>query len=422
MQRHEAQTRHSGNAAEGGHSLQTEHQPSASEHTPQQVPPGTVEAKPTSALRYAAQVDVSDKGTQPAQIVVLTGRNKKVLEVGPATGYITEVLQQRGCRVTAIEKDPVAADIAARFCERMIVGDVEEIDFSDTFPGAPFDVVVFGEVLEHLVNPHRALSEATKVLRPGGYVVASVPNVAHASVRLALLNGAFPYTETGLLDYTHLRFLTRKTLTDLFKQAGYVIRIWRRISADPFSTELNLRERDYPANLVASLRQDREAMTYQFVVKAVPAAGGRAVKEWTPAERPRLRPAGEPLNTLRRLEQDLSRQSAELKQKAIAVAERESLLAEKASLLAERDSQLAERDSQLAEKIRHIADLNSRLSATEEQLRHSRHELQVVASSLGYRLLEAYRRPVRWLFPPDSRRGLPYRALRRPLRWLMNRR
>src|SRR3990172_3763433 len=126
----------------------------------------------TSAPRYRFQVDLSNRGTQPTQLILLVGRNKRVLEVGPATGYITRVLQERGCRVTAVEKDPSAAAAAASSCERVIGGGVE----------------------------------AAKVLRGGGYVVASVPNVAHGSVRLALLDGAFPYTERGLLDYTHLRF------------------------------------------------------------------------------------------------------------------------------------------------------------------------------------------------------------------------
>ena len=347
---------------------------------------------PTSASRYRVQVDVSDKGTQPAQIIMLTGPNKSVLEVGPATGYITEVLQQRGCRVTTIEKDTAAAEVAARFCERMIVGDVEEIDFAETFPDERFDVVVFGEVLEHLVNPHRALIETAKVLSPGGYVVASVPNVAHASVRLALLGGAFPYTEVGLLDHTHLRFLTRKTLTNLFKQAGYVIRVWRRITVDPFSTELNLREGDYPPHLAASLRHDREAMTYQFVVKAVPVASHHSAKEWIPLESPRVRPAGEPIKALWRLEEELIHESAELGRKAIA---------------------LAEKDAALAESGRRITDLEDRLSATERELRQAWHAFESVTSTLGYRSVDHLRAAVRWLFPPGSWRRRPYRAIRR---------
>jgi GT2 family glycosyltransferase/2-polyprenyl-3-methyl-5-hydroxy-6-metoxy-1,4-benzoquinol methylase len=375
----------------------------------------------TSALRYPAQVDVSDKRGQPAQIVMLTGPNKRVLEVGPATGYITEALQKRGCRVTAIEIDPEAAESAARFCERMIVGDVEQIEFPVAFQGELFDVAVFGEILEHLVDPHRALVEATKVLRPGGYVVASVPNVAHGSIRLALMCGAFPRTQTGLLDYTHIRFFTRKSLAQLFRQAGYVIRVWRRVTADPFATELGLREGDYPPHLVASLRQDTEAMTYQFVVKAVPIARHRAAKEWTPAARPRLRPAGEPFKGLWRLEEDLARTSAKLAENAAALAERDAHLAERDALLAQKDAALADKDAAIADKDSHIANIEATLHHANVQAAASLHQLEQITNSVGYRLLERVRRPIRWLTPEGTRRRGAFVAFSKGLNIIMTR-
>ena len=222
------------------------------------------------ATRYHCQVDLSNKNTSHAQLIRLTGRNKKVLEVGPATGYITEVLVQRGCGVTCIEKDPAAAELARRFCERMIVGNVEELDFEVALGEEQFDVVLFGDVLEHLVEPGAVLVKVARVLAPGGYVVASVPNIAHGSVRLALLRGEFRYSESGLLDRSHLRFFTRETLADLFRDAGYAIMQWRDIEGNPFGNELGLREQDYPPHLAQSIRSDQDALTYQFVVKARP--------------------------------------------------------------------------------------------------------------------------------------------------------
>lgn len=393
----------------------------------------------TSALRYPAQVDVSDKRGQPAQIVMLTGPNKRVLEVGPATGYITEALQKRGCRVIAIEIDPEAAVSAARFCERMIVGDVEQIEFAAAFQGDLFDVVVFGEILEHLVDPHRALIQAANVLRPGGYVVVSVPNVAHGSVRLALMSGAFPRTETGLLDHTHLRFFTRESLAQLMRQAGYVIRVWRRIIADPFSTELKLREADYPPHLVASLRQDTEAMTYQFVIKAVPAARHRATQNWAPAARPRLRPAGEPLKGLWRLEEDLARNRAELAEREATLAARDALLVEKDAALQQKDGLLAQKDGLLAqkeaaldqkeaafevaltEKDSHIANIEAALHHANVQAASSTHQLEQMRNSVGYRLLERIRRPIRWLAPEGTQRRLVFIAFSRGLNVIVTR-
>src|SRR5881396_3893714 len=165
-----------------------------------------------NALRYHAQIDLSQKNTSHAQLIRLTGRNKDVLEVGPATGYVTKLLQQRGCRVWCVEIDPDAAKIAAEFCQQMVVDNVETMDLKSTFPQQRFDVVTFGDVLEHLIDPLGVLVRVKEVLKPGGYVVASVPNIAHGSIRLSLLAGRFDYLEKGLLDRTHLRFFTMESL------------------------------------------------------------------------------------------------------------------------------------------------------------------------------------------------------------------
>src|SRR6266542_757629 len=178
------------------------------------------------ALRYRAHIDLSRKNSSHSQLILLSGLNKKVLEVGPATGYITEAIRQRGCRVTCIERDPAAAEVAAEFCERMIVGNVEEINFREAFGQDKFDVIMFGDVLEHLVEPKVVLEKVKELIAPEGRVLASVPNVAHGSVRLALLRGEFRYSDLGLLDKTHLRFFTRQTLDELFREAGYTIALW----------------------------------------------------------------------------------------------------------------------------------------------------------------------------------------------------
>jgi 2-polyprenyl-3-methyl-5-hydroxy-6-metoxy-1,4-benzoquinol methylase len=200
--------------------------------------------------------------------VLLTGQDKKVLEIGPATGYITRVLRDRGCRVTCIEVDPEAAQRAAPWSERIIVGDVEQLDFRGALPDERFDVILLGDVLEHLVDPGDLLVRCREFLKDRGYVVASIPNAAHGSVRLALLAGRFPYTDWGLLDRTHLRFFDREGVETLFTEAGYSIREWRRKTNDPFGTELELREEEFPPHLVEAVRSAPEALTYQFIVRA----------------------------------------------------------------------------------------------------------------------------------------------------------
>src|SRR5918992_1179237 len=106
--------------------------------------------------------------------------------------------------------------------------DIEELVLEEVFPDQRFDVVVYGDVLEHLVDPEAVLLRTARILAPGGYVVASIPNVAHGSVRLSLMAGQFRYTDTGLLDRTHLRFFDEAGVEELFEGAGYAIREWRR--------------------------------------------------------------------------------------------------------------------------------------------------------------------------------------------------
>jgi len=263
---------------------------SGPEHAPVQPGATSPEVDPTErgaefsssheghALRYQTRIDLKEKNTSQTQIILLAGRDKKVLEVGPATGDMTKVLRDRGCRVTGLEVDPVAAKVGEQYCERMIVGDIEQMDLAEFFGDERFDVVLFSDVLEHLVDPSKVLADVRSILAPGGRVCASIPNIAHGSVRLALLAGEFRYRDKGLLDGTHLRFFTREGIEDLFAGAGYEVSEWRHVDVDVFATELNLREQDYPRALMEALNSSPDVLTYQFIVEASPAPDPELVR------------------------------------------------------------------------------------------------------------------------------------------------
>jgi O-antigen biosynthesis protein len=329
--------------------------------------------KMENALRYHAEIDLSQKHTSHAQLIRLVGRNKNVLEVGPATGYVTKILKARGCRVSCIEYDPEAARVAAEFCERMVVANIETIDFLREFRKERFGVVTFGDVLEHLVDPLGVLIRVKDVLKPGGSVVASVPNVAHGSVRLSLLAGRFDYREAGLLDRTHLRFFTEESLGKLFRDAGYEVRTWRRVLADPFVTEIELREEDYPVYLREAARSDLQAQTYQFVVKAYPTNATSNGRFAPPSAK----------------EQSASL-LGDLQRWQLVLAEKEAAIEQMNVALAERDAALTRREDS-------VQELTGQLASVQE--------------SLGYRVLESYRARMRRLFPAGSLQGVPYRSL-----------
>src|SRR4051794_21526692 len=147
------------------------------------------------------------------------GYDQRVLDVGCPSGYLAEPLWQRRNTIVGIELDPDAAREAERWCERVVVGDVESMDLP--FEPASFDVILCGDVIEHLRDPREALARVRPFLRPGGRLVASTPNIANWAMRLSLLAGRWRYTDRGLLDRTHTHLFTRRTLVETVEAAGY---------------------------------------------------------------------------------------------------------------------------------------------------------------------------------------------------------
>ena len=121
-----------------------------------------------------------------------------------------------------------------------------------------FDAVLFADVLEHLRDPAAMLRRARPFVAEGGAVVASIPNIVHISVRLALLGGEFRYRELGLLDDTHVRFFTRESIVDLFESEGFVVSTWRRRHVELEAAEITRVSRS-PDELAAWRGADPEA-------------------------------------------------------------------------------------------------------------------------------------------------------------------
>lgn len=222
--------------------------------------------------RYDFDVIDLDSGSTHADVVLLTGEDKRVLELGPAGGYMTRAFTERGCTVVGIEIDAESARRAAIHCERMIVGDLDTLDLERELGDDRFDVIVAADVLEHLKDPLGALQRLRGFLTDDGAFVLSVPNVAHGSVRLALLSGRFDYQEIGLLDRTHLHFFTHDSLAEMLDDAELGIVALNRHDLNLDASEVPFDEGAVAPELRAALDADPDARTYQFVVKAVPMA------------------------------------------------------------------------------------------------------------------------------------------------------
>ena len=156
------------------------------------------------------------------KLVEAVGTGKRVLELGCSSGYLAQQLRDRGNAFVGVELDAEAAREAEQWCEQVIVGDVE----SSTLPleSASFDVLLCGDVVEHLRDPVAVLAKLRPLVKPGGTLVLSTPNIANWAMRLSLLAGRWRYTDRGFLDRTHVHLFTRATLVEAVQSAGFRVR------------------------------------------------------------------------------------------------------------------------------------------------------------------------------------------------------
>ncbi len=201
------------------------------------------------------------------KMVSIVGNDKKVLDVGCSTGYLSKILKERNCEVMGIEIDQDAAEMAMKYCSNVLVHDVEELSPNDSLP-KNFDVLLFGDILEHLKDPLSVLIKLRSRLKVNGYAVASIPNIAHIYARLKLLFGKWDYEMGGLLDKTHLRFFTIKSAIRLFLDAGY-----RVVSKDytPWIPLFRLNKFLWGKHLEYLItRLFPTLFAFQIIIKAVP--------------------------------------------------------------------------------------------------------------------------------------------------------
>ncbi len=210
-------------------------------------------------LKYEFNLDLDRPSNAHAIQFRMVPQGSRVLDIGCHTGILGEALRERkDCRVTGIDSDPEALVKARDRLAEVAHVDLEssgwERDAGLQHSGG-FDVILFGDVLEHTRNPIEILRPAKVLLKPGGRVIVSIPNVVNLRIRLKILMGKFEYEDSGILDRTHLRFFTKKSSQAMIRDAGY-----RIVESDVSGYSL-------PHRLI---RMFPELLAVQFIAAAVP--------------------------------------------------------------------------------------------------------------------------------------------------------
>ena len=202
-----------------------------------------------------------------------------MLDVGCGAGATGEAVKQRfpDATVVGIEINPEAAAMAKGRIDRVISANVEQLDFEAAgFSRGSIDLVFFPDVLEHLYDPWQLLVRLKPFLSAQAQVVASIPNVRNLWLLSHMIGGDWKYAEEGLLDVTHIRFFTKKTIVELFEQTGYTIRTIfsnadGRVPAmqAPPGGQVNI---DMPNVMLKNMSEQDliELRTLQFVIDAAP--------------------------------------------------------------------------------------------------------------------------------------------------------
>jgi len=220
--------------------------------------------------RYESLVSAARPNDAHGIALQLVGTGKRVLELGAANGHVTNELVARDNSVVAVEINAELHDELSKVTDNVIITDLDRLDLIDILKFERFDVVLAGDVLEHTINPRLVLEQIRQLIAPGGYLVLSVPNVAHGDVRLALLTGEFKYRDVGLLDRTHRTFFTRETLVEFLEAGGFEdLEVFASTTAIG-TTEVRPNLAGIPQSLVDYVTSDPLSAVYQFVVRARP--------------------------------------------------------------------------------------------------------------------------------------------------------
>ncbi len=218
--------------------------------------------------------DYGDERYNRDLLALIPPGRRRVVDIGSAHGAFAKALRVRqpDVHVTGVDIDQEYARLSARYCHRVVVGDVEALAPSVFDALCPSDCWIFGDCLEHLLDPWRLVAAVRGRIDDDGCIVVCLPNAQHWSVQVRLASGHFFYEDEGLMDRTHLRWFTRRTMVDMFGRAGWKVDhlTWRGFSTEaPHGVIEGIQQ---VARAVGADPQEAavEARVFQYLFRLVP--------------------------------------------------------------------------------------------------------------------------------------------------------
>lgn len=217
------------------------------------------------------------RGGERTSLSVLSGHIRpgaRVLDLGCGSGAIGRFLASRdGAAAGPIDGLTISADeaaLAAPHYRRVEVADLDAVRLAERFDAAGYDFIVCADVLEHIRQSPRVLAECRELLAPGGRLLLSIPNAGYSGLVAELMAGEFRYRPEGLLDDTHVRFFTRRTLLRFLREHGWWPEHTDAIVRQLPDSEFKLAFDALPPAVARHLLALPDALSYQFIVVARP--------------------------------------------------------------------------------------------------------------------------------------------------------
>ncbi|WP_373032908.1 class I SAM-dependent methyltransferase [Sulfurovum sp.] len=192
-----------------------------------------------------------------------------VLDVGCACGDLGELLHKnKECKMFGMEYDAGSIAIASgthayQSIHQIDLNDFNEKDYTQYFNY--FDVITLLDVLEHLANPENVVSSLKKLLKKDAFLIISIPNIAFCDIKVGLLQDDFTYTDTGILDRTHIKFYTYKSISSMLTSLGLEVQ-----ECKPKVAYFSTNTLKVPGSIKRYIKKDPHSFVYQYIVKALP--------------------------------------------------------------------------------------------------------------------------------------------------------